>query len=195
VLRFSEPHRTLAQIVRSDAVGPILSVSARRHRDDSHALRYPDIDPVLMTMIHDIDLAIWITGAEAVEVLAARRPAATQRSETTVTARDSKGAVWRLATAWTFPGAAPPDRIEVIGERGSVELEVGAHIRRYGAVNAQIDLAAPADDPLQAELSYFVQCIRSAERPSVVTLRDALTGLGAAEAAIASLRTGGPARP
>src|SRR5690349_9411558 len=62
ILRFSGPHRTLVGIVRSGEIGDVLTVVARRHRDDSHAARYAD-DPVLMTMIHDIDLAIWITDA------------------------------------------------------------------------------------------------------------------------------------
>jgi predicted dehydrogenase len=196
ILRFSEPHRTFVQIARSDEIGPILSVTARRHRDDSHALRYPDIDPMLMTMIHDIDLAVWITEAKAVEVFAIRSPTGLQRSQTFVTARDSKGAAWHLATAWTFPGEAPADRIEVVGERGSVELEVGSHIRQHGAVTRQIDLPQVAlDEPLRIELRYFVHCIRSAERPRVVTLRDAITGLAVAEAAIASLQTGAGVRP
>jgi len=191
ILRFSDAHRRFVRIARSDAVGPILSVTARRHRDDSHAVRYPDIDPVLMTMIHDIDLSLWITDAMADEVVAFRRPPDEQRSATVMLATDSRGAVWRLATAWTFPGEAPPDCIEVIGERGSVELEVGAHIRQYGSVTRKIDLDSPAlADPLRAELSYFIHCIRSAERPEVVTLRDAVAGLRIADATISALRTG-----
>lgn len=192
ILRFSDPHRTFVGIARSDAVGPVVSVTARRHRDDRHAQRYRD-DPVLMTMIHDIDLAIWITGATAVDVIAHRRPAGgAQRSETLVTATDTGGAIWRLATAWTFPEeSCPPDRIEVIGERGSVELEVGAAIRVFGAKPRIINISeAEADQPLRSELSYFVDCIRTRSEPSVVTLADAVAGLQAADAAIASLKTG-----
>lgn len=196
ILRFSASHRQFVEIVRSDDIGPVLSVTARRYRDDDHARRYPDIDPVLMTMIHDIDLAVWITAATAVEVLAHRRPAGMQRSETVVTATDSKGAIWRLATAWTFPGQAPPDRIEVVGECGSVELESGHHIRQYGTANRRIDLAASdLDAALQAELSCFLACIRRGEAPRTVTLRDAITGLSVAKAAITSLQVGTVVRP
>lgn len=192
LLRFSEPRRTFVGIARSDAVGPVISVTARRHRDESHARRYRD-DPVLMTMIHDIDLAIWITGAAAVDVIAHRRPAdGGQRSETLVTATDTGGAIWRFATAWTFPAeSCPPDRIEVIGGRGSVELEVGAAIRVFGVEPRILDISeAEADQPLRSELSYFVDCIRTRSEPRVVTLADAVAGLEAADAAIASLKTG-----
>ena len=39
-------------------------MNSRRYRDDSHAVRYPDDDPVLMTLIHDIDIAQWVTGSD-----------------------------------------------------------------------------------------------------------------------------------
>jgi predicted dehydrogenase len=196
ILRFSEAHRTFVGIARSAEIGPVLSVTARRHRDDSHAVRYAD-DPVLMTMIHDIDLALWITGARPVDVLANRRPPGTSRSETLMTATDENGAVWRLSTAWTFPGAScPPDRIDVIGERGSVELEVGAAIRVYGREPRSIDISrVDPDQPLRAELSYFVECIRSRKEPQVVTLAGAVAGLETADAVIASLKSGERVRP
>jgi predicted dehydrogenase len=195
ILRFSTPHRRLFEIARSEAVGPILSVSARRHRDDSHPRRYAE-DPVLMTMVHDIDLALWITGAIPDEVVAHRRPAGTSRSETLMTGASPGGAVWRLTTAWTFPTTAPPaDRIEVIGERGSVELEAGVAIRVCGAAPLVIDIgAADPDQPHTAELAHFVACIRTPTKPETVTLADAVAGLRVADAVLASLQSGAPSR-
>ncbi len=191
VLRFSAPHRRFVELARSDAVGPIVSITARRHRDESHATRYAD-DPVLMTMIHDIDLCHWITGARIRDLLATRRPPRESRSETVMTATDDRGAVWRLSTAWVFPTkSCPPDRIEVIGERGSVELEVGNMIRLYGTAPWESDISgADSDQPLARELAHFVECIRSHHPPQTVTLADALSGLATAEAVLTSLKTG-----
>ena len=106
------------------------------------------------------------------------------------------GAVWRLTTAWTFPtDSCPPDRFEVVAERGSVELEIGTAIRAYGTAPVHIDIGEwdPAA-PLHAELSHFVACIRSGTKPSVVTIEDAVTGLGIADAVLESLRAGKVAR-
>jgi predicted dehydrogenase len=193
ILRFSAAHRRLVVIARSDAVGPILSVTARRHRDDSHARRYAD-DPVLMTMVHDIDLALWLTGTIPGAVLATRRPAGISRSETLMTGTSASGAVWRLATAWTFPTEAPPaDRIEVVGERGSVELEAGATLRTFGAAPRVLDISGDdPDQPHKAELAHFIGCIRGLERPETVTLADAMAGLAVVDATLASLRSGAP---
>jgi predicted dehydrogenase len=188
VLRFSEAHRILAGI--AGEIGPITSFTSRRHRDEGHAVRYPD-DPVLMTMVHDIDLATWITGAATIDVLAYRRPAGT-RSETLMMASDSRGGVWRLSTAWTFPAdSAPPDRIEVIGENGAVEWEAGAYVRSFGTSPRHIDVSGiDPDQPHIAELEHFVGCIRDGRRPDVVTLADAMAGLATADAVRASLASG-----
>lgn len=191
VLRFSAHHRMLLDIVRSPAVGAVLGFTSRRHRDDSHAVHYPEIDPVLMTMIHDIDLAIWMTGAGAASAYALRRPEGRFRSDTLMLASGAAGAAWHLTTAWTFPDLQPPpDRVEVVGENGGVELEVGRSIRQSGRVAREIDLAAIPEDPLAAELEYFAGCIRRGERPTAVTTRDARDGLACAEAVLASLASG-----
>ncbi len=191
VLRFSESHRRMVDIARSTEVGPILSVTARRHRDDSHAVRYTE-DPVLMTMIHDIDLALWISGASPQTVLAYRRPSGTSRSITLATMSKDAGPVWQLETAWTFPTkASPPDRIEVIGERGSVELQADGILNLYGDKVRLINVPTDLDEALRNEHAYFVACIRSHTKPTVVTLADAVAGLAVADAVRGSLATAG----
>lgn len=190
ILRFSEHYRMLADIVRSGEIGRVLSVTSRNHRDDMHAVRHADIDPVLMTAIHDIDQAIWITGARLASVLAVRRPEGTFRSETLITATDTGGSAWHISNAWTYPTAdALPDRVEVVGDRGSAELELGRSIRVFAVRSREIALPLP-DDMLRAEQSYFCRCIVEGRRPEVVTLADARIGLEACDAILRSLKTG-----
>ena len=188
VLRFSKSHRRLVEIAQSTEVGSILSVTARRHRDDSHAVRYRE-DPILMTMIHDIDLALWISGASPQTVSAIRRPSGTSRSLTLATMSADAGPVWQLATAWTFPteASSPPDRIEVIGERGSVELQADGALNVYGDNTRRMNVPTDLDEALRNEHACFVACIRSRTGPTVVTLADAVAGLAVADAVQASL--------
>ena len=194
VLRFSPSHRLLADIALGGGIGRVLSVTSRRHRDDSHARRYPEMDPILMTMIHDIDLAVWLSGGGIAEGFAIRAPAG-PRSVTTFTARGAGGAAWYLTTAWTLPGACPADRVEVVCENGGVELEVGSFLRRYGATEERTDISGEAwDDSLREEQTAFIEAIRSGRRPTAVTVADAITGLVAAEAAMASIASGGLVR-
>jgi len=192
ILRFSAPYRMTVDIARSGEIGEVVSVSSRNHRDESHAIRYPDVDPVLMTMVHDIDLAIWATGAGLASVLALRAPRDTFRSETLVTGTGAGGALWHMSNAWTYPTLdTPVDRLEIVGSNGSVELQLGHAIRICGSRSRLIDLTAAApDDELRNELAAFCDGIRAGEHPGGASLAEARLGLAAAEAIIRSVATG-----
>lgn len=187
ILRFSEGHRRLHDILTSGEVGNFLHFRSCRYRDASHADRYPDIDPVLMTMIHDIDLALWFDGGSAVSAAATRRPAGTRRSLTRVWLESSSGATWDLSTAWLHPGPdCPADRVEIVGSRGSAELVVGSHIEVFGRTHRHISIA-PDDDPLRAEIDCFLAGVRAGASQAPVTPQDALHGLLAAEMILEAL--------
>ena len=168
-------------------IGAMLQFSSNRFRDDSHVSRYRDTDPVLMTMIHDIDLAIWFDGSAALSAVASRLPFGTSRSLTTATLASGNGATWRLATAWLHPGpACPPDRIEIFGTEGSATFEAGRGIEVYGR-NARHVGVGEAEDPLRAELDCFIAGIRVGASKAPVSPQDALSGLLAAEMILQAL--------
>ncbi|MCO5081168.1 MAG: Gfo/Idh/MocA family oxidoreductase [Rhizobiaceae bacterium] len=181
ILRFSDGHRRLRDILAAGEIGEILHFRSRRYRDASHAERYTDIDPVLMTMIHDIDLALWFDGGTAASARATRRPRATARSLTVAQLESTGGATWQLSTAWLHPGIeCPPDRVEIVGADGSAELSAASHIDVFGRAHRRIELAAD-DDPLRTELETFLSGIRAGISQAPVTPHDALHGLLAAE--------------
>jgi predicted dehydrogenase len=181
ILRFSDGHRRLLDILRSGEIGELLQFSSRRFRDASHAERYTDIDPVLMTMVHDIDLALWFDGSTAVSATAMRRPEGSSRSLTIAHLDSSRGVAWELSTAWLHPGSGcPPDRVEIVCAEGSAELVADSHIEVYGADYRKVVLNAN-DDPLRAELQCFVAGIRAGANQAPVTPNEALSGLVAAE--------------
>jgi predicted dehydrogenase len=188
VLRFSKDHLRLIEIVRSGRIGKAIYVNSRRYRDDSHALRYPDDDPVLMTLIHDIDLAQWVADSQFRSVLARRSAGAGFRSLTAISAITATGAICDLRTAWTFTGGdLPPDRLEVVGEAGSVELVAGEALHVYAEGRRMDESATAGDDPLRNEQDHFLACVRDRARMPALDLRQALAGLKLADAAIRSL--------
>jgi predicted dehydrogenase len=191
VLRFSQDHIRMIEIIRSGGIGEVIYVNSRRYRDDEHAVRYPHTDPVLMTLIHDIDLAQWITGSDFRSGLARRSGGPGYRSVTAVSAITVRGAVCDLRTAWTFAGGdLPPDRVEVVGDRGSVELFVGHALHVYAEGRLTTYPAAEADDPLRNEQDHFFACVRDRSQAPALNLEQALAGLRLADAAIESLRLG-----
>jgi predicted dehydrogenase len=193
VLRFSQDHVRMVETVRSGRIGEVLYVNSRRYRDDNHAVRYPDTDPVLMTLIHDIDIAQWVTGSDFHSVVGRRSEGVGYRSMTAVSATTATGVICDLRTAWTFTnGEAPPDRVEVVGDRGSVELTVGAGLDVYADGRRTSYPAAGTDDPLRNEQDHFLACVRDRSAAPALTLSQALVGLKLANAAIQSLQRGSP---
>ena len=189
VLRFSRDHQRLVEIARSGRIGTVLYVNSRRYRDDNHALRFPDTDPVLMTLIHDIDLAQWITEADFRAVHAHRSGGPGFRSMTTITATTSTGVVCDLRTCWTFSeGQAPPDLWEVVGDRGSVELTVGQGVTLYCEGRVTAFPVNEADDPLRNEQDHLLACVRDRSLRPALGLAEAFMGLKLADAAMQSLR-------
>ena len=189
VLRFSQAHVQMVETVCSGRIGKVLYVNSRRYRDDSHAVRYPDDDPVLMTLIHDIDIAQWVTGSDFHSIVARRSEGVGYRSMTAMSATSATGVICDLRTAWTFTdGELPPDRVEVVGNRGSVELTVGAGLDVYAEGQRTHYPKASEDDPLRNEHDHFWACVRDRSRTPALTLSQALVRLKLADAAIASLR-------
>ena len=143
-----------------------------------------------MTLIDDIDIAQWVTGSDFHSIVARRSEGVGYRSMTAVSATTATGVVCDLRTAWTFTdGELPPDRVEVVGDRGSVELVVGAGLDVYAEGRLTSYPAAGADDPLRNEQDHFLACVRDRSQAPALTLSQALIGLTLADAATESLRS------
>jgi predicted dehydrogenase len=191
VLRFSKDHQKLVEIVRSGSIGEVIYVNSRRYRDESHAIRYADSGPVLTTLIHDVDLAQWVTRSDFRAALAHRTGSSGYRSMTTVCATTVTGIVCQLRTAWTFTaGDLPPDRWEVAGNLGSVELFVGETLQVYSDGRRINFPPVEADDPLRNEHDHFLACVRDRSCKPALDLPEAVAGLKLADAAKESLRVG-----
>ena len=108
---------------------------------------------------------------------------------TAVMATAATGATCDLRTAWTFAdGDLPPDRLEAVGDRGSVELTVGQGLQVYVEGRRTVYPPADADDPLRNEQEHFLACVRDRSRAPALDLADALAGLKLADAALESSR-------
>src|SRR5262249_57619177 len=73
ILRFAPPYVSLKARVAGGAIGRLLAIHSNRDRSRDHLQLYPDVHPALMTLIHDIDLALWISGSPALRVSAYQR--------------------------------------------------------------------------------------------------------------------------
>jgi predicted dehydrogenase len=193
VLRFAAPHVAMRERVRSGQVGRLIGISARRDRGSDHLGRFPDVHPALMTMIHDIDLALWVTGSRALRVSARGRGGEPDRPILVwaqVEAAD--GTIWSLRTAWVLPDdATPVDEFQAYGVDGTSEVAV----RQDGATTGRRDgerLGRDSlTDALDAEIAHFCSCLRRGTPSDVIPLADADHGIRVAQAIVASAAAGG----
>lgn len=197
ILRFTAPYIALRARVREGVVGRLLGISARRDRGRDHARLYADTHPALMTVIHDIDLALWITGSRAARVSAYGRGGAGGGSPSLfwahVEAADES--IWSLRTSWLLPDAAAlSDRLEVYGTEGAIVLDLQPTVNVLGSTVEAVDhelTPQQHEGAIDAEVAHFCSCIRSGTASSVISLSDAAHGVRIAEALIASSETGG----
>jgi len=179
ILRSSAPHVAAHDTLVARGAPRLGGLSARRHRNVDHLTRFPTEDPVFMTMVHDIDLAIWMSRARAVSVRARsfqlREPTRTDLVFAVV--EDSSGRVWDLASGWLVDGEGPPDRLELYTDAGLLVIQ-------------------PPDDDLTGAMSeqytHFEAFVRG-EAPPRVTVADAVHGVAIAHAIRESSRRGGRA--
>ena len=109
---------------------------------------------------------------------------------TAVSATTATGAICDLRTAWTFTdGDLPPDRVEVVGDRGSVELTVGAGVDVY-AEGRRTRFPASREMILcgMSRITFWRACAIVRRRLRSLSSQ-ALIGLKLADAAIESLRS------
>jgi predicted dehydrogenase len=175
ILRFAAPYASVRARVADGAIGRLLAIDSNRDRSRDHLQLYPDVHPALMTLIHDIDLALWISGSPALRVSAYQRGDAPALVWAHVEAAD--GSLWSLRTSWLLPtDASFSDRLEVHGSDGAEVLELTSDTH-VGA--------------LDAEVAHFCSCIRSGAPSDVITLTEAAHGIRIAEAIISSAAAGG----
>ena len=176
ILRFAAPYVSLRARVAEGAIGRLLAIDSNRDRSRDHIQLYPDVHPALMTLIHDIDLALWISGSPALRVSAYQR-GDTAPALVWAHAEAADGSLWSLRTSWLLPTHASfGDRLEVHGSDGAEVLDLAP------------DAHAGA---LDAEVAHFCSCIRRGAASDVVTLTEAAHGIRIAEAIISSAAAGG----
>jgi predicted dehydrogenase len=152
--------------------------------------------PAMMTMIHDIDLAVWISGSRATSVTAHGRGGDGERPLVVwAQVKAANGTVWSLRTAWVLPdGATPIDRFEVYGAVGTHEVTV--HQRAPGRGRPTVSGGKharrdPLTTALEAEIAHFCSCLRRRAPSEIVPLGDAEHGLAVAQAIVASAAADG----
>lgn len=197
VLRHSRPHRRIQSAIADGEIGSVLSFVAARDRERGHHDRYSETSPTFLTMIHDIDLALWMTGQHPTRAcaFAVQEQGRAQPSVVTAIVHTEEGSHWAIRSSWALPrGADNQDRLEVIGTAGTIawsdrpEFDLTRSVATAVPMSA-VDRSFPGE--IDAEVVHFVECVRAGQQSTVVGMPEAAMGIRLAEAIDRSWRTGG----
>lgn len=180
LLRFAAPYIALRERIRAGDFGRILGVRADRHRAVNHQALYGDVGIPLMTTIHDLDLAIWLTG-QAPRTIRAVSPGSGPGAPDTVvsaTAELTDGSFWSLCSSWVLSTGQPNlgDNFQVLGTSGAGHVALGK------------DADHVLDDAMDSQIQHFLACVTRGEQSPVVPLTEAIAGIAIAEAITQSAR-------
>jgi predicted dehydrogenase len=185
LLRFSPDHLELMQRASNGEIGNVVSASLRRDRSKYLTVNNLGIHPVLLTGVHDVDLAIWFTGQNIVGVQALEHKDLEGNVDFySAQMHHENGAVSTIQGFYLLPlsdSTAVDDEVNLYGTEGMISLkisksEIGTGITNLALVN---------------EIEHFLDCVRTQKPSEISTPQNATHVINVVEALIESSKGGG----
>jgi predicted dehydrogenase len=214
ILRYEVSHRLLQKQIATGQFGDLVSIRSQRNCSRSSYAAIADrVHTVHRTLIHDIDLLLWMTRSRVTAVMAMEVRRGNQHAPLGCFAllRLDTGCVAQLESSWTVPSQAPAN---VISDHWhttiDAELAVVGTQRTARLQGLQTPLQIWTDQQLQRpdvslwpecdgrvfgalhdQLADFTGCVRRGEPSSVADLSAAVEAMRIAEAIVMAGRRGG----
>lgn len=196
ILRYTAPYAVLKERIAGGELGRLVSLYARRHRLASLFSHYSRVHPAFITLIHDVDVILWLVDSPVVRIHAhQRRVLADQPDAIWCTLEFQNGTIAHLESAWILPdggGVSTDDALEVLGTKGkaSISLDEGPLTLRTGSGVSYPDTLYEAPvfgerfGGLAAELSDFVRSVAQGRPPQRVSPDDGVRAVEVVEAIV-----------
>ena len=204
ICRFNPRYAAAKQEIAAGKIGRIISMYARRNLPAWVGASVLDkIGPIIGDGVHDTDLMFWFSESRAVSAYAqtvkVREHANPDLGQ--VMYRLANGASCILESVWCLPDTTPfqiDERLEVIGTEGSISIHdthpnlmiVDNKGSRCPDTTYWPTIHGQLRGALRDELAYFVNCIATDEKPTVITPEESREAVRACLAAEESARTG-----
>lgn len=204
ICRFNPRYAAAKQEIAAGKIGRIISMSARRNLPAWVGASVLDkIGPIIGDGVHDTDLMFWFSGSRAVSAYAqtvqVRDYAHPDLGQ--VMYRLESGASCLLEAVWCLPDTTPfqiDERLEIIGTEGAISIHdthpnlmvVDKSGVRCPDTTYWPTIHGQLRGALRDELAYFVNCIATGEKPTVITPEESREAVRACLAAERSAATG-----
>jgi len=204
ICRFNPRYAAAKQEIAAGKIGKIISMYSRRNLQAWVGATVLDkIGPIIGDCVHDTDLMFWFSGSRAVTAYAqtvkVREHANPDLGQ--VMYRLENGASCILESVWCLPNTTPfqiDERLEVVGTEGAISI----HDTHPNLMIVDKDGVRCPDTTywpmihgqlrgaLRDELAYFVNCVATGEKPTVITAEESREADRACLAAEQSAATG-----
>ena len=213
VLRYEIAHRLLRQDMIDGAFGDLISIRCQRNCSRSSFPAIADrVHTVFRTLIHDIDLLLWLSGSRvrSLTALEFRQGNHLAPQGCFALVQLANGGVAQLESSWTVPDQAPANvvtphwhstidaELALVGSLQTARLQ-GLQNGLQIWTNQQVQcpdrslwpqLEGRVVGALQSQLQDFLDCVRRGTPSTIASLADVVEGLRVAEAMIESARLG-----
>lgn len=207
VMRFDTRYSLLYERIRDGEFGRITSVKAQRHIRQNLTRARGAHHPAYRFAIHDIDVALWLTGSPIRQVTgyqqAVRYPDTVDYALAVL--EHENGALTTIEASSLMPieNLLVIYDLTVIGEKEMYSLPLFGGLPDLLSLDkghtTPDSLLYPAEPSLVSgclgtEICYFANCVTKNVPPSYVTMQEALDGLKVAWAVVESCNEGKPIR-
>lgn len=209
ICRFNPRYAIARDRIKAGELGRIVSMYARRNIPAARSQGVLEkIGPLLGDGIHDTDLMLWMSGAKVATVYAQTLSVRNLKNPDIGWAmyRFDSGAIGVIENVWFLPAGTPfriHEQLEIIGTDGAIYVQgsdMNLTVQTRQGVDCPDTLYWPEvhgtiAGALQAEMTYFADCVARGEAPTVVTPAEARAAVAVLAAAERSAQTGKVVRP
>ena len=199
LLRFEARYAMVKEMLDQRELGSVVSIQARRNRTKENFRRYGRVHPVFAVAVHDIDLILWYAQSQVHKVRGYHRniQGGSVPDLFWGIIEFSNGMLAIIESTWLTPdavGVFSNDSLQLTTDKGIARLDLvdgGLSFWVERGLYVPDTAVAPQirgriGGSLAAELSYFLTCVISGQKPQVVTAEDALEGIRIAVALVDS---------
>ncbi len=184
--RFNPAIIKLKELISSDQLGDIISISAKRVGPYNPRVR--DVGIIVDLATHDIDIMSYLYGEDIKEVYAlAGNIIHPNEDHAIITLNFNNGSSGVIETNWLTPHKVR--NLTVIGSKGIAEVNYLEASLRISDKKQIREARVEKEEPLKLELQHFIQCVRQDKEP-LVSGEDGKHALKVALAAVESYKTG-----
>lgn len=192
ICRFMPQYRRAKDLISAGRLGRIALIQAFRNNHRSTLAPGKKKNPMRETAIHDIDLALWFAGGK-VESAQGYRKYNNSRIEADsclAIAKLDNGVVCSFSSSWLGRDAQPAGldaRMDVIGSLGELHIKMPPDNLTFiddcehSFFNPETSSGPESirQTSLAAEIEYFLKCVLTGAKPSLITPEEALASLQA----------------